>query len=107
MKKQGSMIFTFSSLLLLSLTKTAYAQQTRINCPESNLDRGAVCFNQGGTIVNNQKGGTINIFQTPSSQNQLPYRASVSSKNPAAQQQNSFVIHKRPRQQESLISDDR
>ncbi|MDZ8031403.1 hypothetical protein [Nostoc sp. DedSLP04] len=99
MKKKGSMIFTFSSLLLFSLTGIAYAQQRSINCPKSNLAYGAVCTNEGGVIINNQNGGTINILQdTPSSS---------SSRGSIKNTQDPFVVDRSPIRKESLISDEK
>jgi hypothetical protein len=97
MKKKGSVIFTFSSLLLFSLTGIAYAQQISINCPKSSLDRGAVCNNEGGVIINNQNGGTINILQD----------ASLSSRGSIKKTQDPFVIDRSPIRKESLISDEK
>ncbi|PHJ56244.1 hypothetical protein VF14_27485 [Nostoc linckia z18] len=99
MINKGSLVFTFSSLLLFSLTGIAYAQKTTISCPDSNLNRGSVCINERGTVINNHR-VTINIYQNTSSPN-----AEVSSPPPKNTQPNPFVIHRQSPPQELLVSD--
>jgi hypothetical protein len=106
MIQKKRIIFSFSSLLLFSLTNIAYAQQISINCSDSYIDRGSACKNSG-TIINNNHGGTINIIPTPLSQPELPYNSSVSSQNTTKQPRNPFVRVERPTLQPSLISDEK